>query len=46
MPRRARIYLPGFPYHIVQHSNNREACFVATKDYRSIWICGSQAQIV
>ena len=23
MPRRARCYLPGYPYHIVQRGNNR-----------------------
>ena len=34
MPRRARTYLPGFPHHIVQRGNNREACFVATEDYQ------------
>ncbi len=41
MPRRARTYLPGFPYHIVQRGNNREACFIATKDYQvylDLWI--------
>jgi len=34
MPRRARKYLPGYPYHIVQRGNNRNACFVAPQDYR------------
>lgn len=34
MPRRARTYLPGFPYHIVQRGNDREACFVAIEDYQ------------
>jgi REP element-mobilizing transposase RayT len=28
MPRRARLYLPELPYHIVQRGNNREACFM------------------
>ena len=28
MPRRARMYLPGYPCHSVQRGNNREACFV------------------
>lgn len=33
MPRRARTYLPGYPYHIVQRGNNREACFISIPDY-------------
>ena len=33
MPRRARSYLPGLPYHIVQRGNNREACFVEPENY-------------
>ncbi len=27
MPRRARMYLSGLPYHVVQRGNNREVCF-------------------
>jgi len=34
MPRRARTYLPGYPYHIVQRGNNREVCFISTNDYQ------------
>jgi putative transposase len=34
MPRRARTYLPGFPYHVVQRGNNRETCFLEPEDYR------------
>lgn len=34
MPRRARMYLPGFPYHIVQRGNNREACFIEPENYQ------------
>jgi len=33
MPRRARIYVPGLPYHLVQRGNNRDACFFADDDY-------------
>ena len=33
MPRRARMYLPDFPYHIVQRGNNREACFIELENY-------------
>ena len=33
MPRRARMYLPGHPCHIVQRGNNREACFVEPENY-------------
>ena len=33
MPGRARMYLPQYPYHIVQHRNNREACFIEPEYY-------------
>ncbi len=34
MPRRARIYIPGIPYHVVQRGNNREACFLEPENYQ------------
>lgn len=34
MPRRARMYVPNMPYHVVQRGNNREACFFAIEDYQ------------
>ena len=34
MPRRARMYLSGLPYHIVQRGNNREACFIEAETYQ------------
>jgi len=34
MPRRARLSLPGIPWHIIQRGNNRSACFYAEQDYR------------
>lgn len=33
MPRRARIAIPGIPWHIIQRGNNRSACFYAQDDY-------------
>ena len=33
MPRRPRMYIPGFPYHIVQRGNNRKACFLDQESY-------------
>ena len=33
MPRRARMYLAGLPYHVVQRGNNREACFIEPENY-------------
>ena len=33
MPRRARLSLPGIPWHIIQRGNNRSACFYADDDY-------------
>jgi len=34
MPRRAPMYLPGLPYHVVQRGNNREACFIEAENYQ------------
>jgi len=34
MPRRARMYIAGLPYHIVQRGNNREACFFEPENYQ------------
>ena len=34
MPRRARMYIPGYTYHLVQRGNNQEACFFETENYR------------
>ena len=34
MPRRARVIVPNFPHHIVQHGHNRNAVFVSDDDYR------------
>ena len=34
MPRRARISMPGIPWHIIQRGNNRSVCFYADEDYR------------
>jgi len=34
MPRRSRMYLSGFTYHIVQRGNNREACFFEEENYQ------------
>jgi putative transposase len=28
------MYLPGYPYHIVQRGNNREACFIEPENYQ------------
>ncbi|MEJ2321935.1 MAG: transposase [Gammaproteobacteria bacterium] len=40
MPRRPRMYIPGFPYHIVQRGNNRKACFLDQEHfalYLELW---------
>ena len=34
MPRRKSMYLPGYPYHIVQRGDNREVCFVESENYQ------------
>jgi hypothetical protein len=36
MPGRARTYLPGYPYHIIQLGQSLNTCFVAPQDYQSI----------
>lgn len=33
MPRRARVAVPGIPWHIIQRGNNRCACFYTDSDY-------------
>ena len=33
MPRRARLSLPGIPWHIIQRANNHSACFYTERDY-------------
>jgi putative transposase len=34
MPKRARMYFPGLPYHVVQRGNNREPCFIEPENFR------------
>ena len=34
MPRRARLTVPGIPWHIIQRGNNRTPCFFTDADYR------------
>jgi putative transposase len=36
MPRRARLSVPGIPWHIIQRGNNRSICFYAEEDYQFI----------
>lgn len=33
MPRKARMYLPGIPAHVVQRGHNRDACFFGDEDF-------------
>lgn len=35
MPRRRRMYIPGYTYHVVQRGNNREACFFELENYQT-----------
>lgn len=40
MPRKARHYIGGLPYHVVQRGNNRQACFMDPTDnhhYLELW---------
>ena len=34
MPRRARLSLPGIPWHSLQRGNNRSVCFHGEQDYQ------------
>ncbi len=34
MPRLPRFDLPGYPLHVVQRGNNRQAMFFEDSDYR------------
>lgn len=34
MPRRARLSIPGIPWHIIQRGNNRSVCFHAEENYQ------------
>jgi putative transposase len=34
MARKPRFDLPGFPRHVIQRGNNRQACFFYAEDYR------------
>jgi putative transposase len=39
MSRRARLSLPGIPWHIIQRGNNRSVCFNAGEDYQFYLHC-------
>ena len=39
MPRRARLAVPGIPWHIIQRGNNREATFFSEQDYQFYLNC-------
>jgi putative transposase len=44
MPRRARLVVPGIPWHIIQRGNNRTDCFCVEADYtRYLGILREQA---
>jgi len=34
VPRRARVSIPGIPWHIIQRGNNRSVCFFTDEDYQ------------
>ena len=34
MPRSPRIALPGYPHHVIQRGNNRQAIFLSDEDYK------------
>jgi putative transposase len=36
MARLPRLTLPGYPHHVVQRGNNRQAIFTKTDDYQRL----------
>ena len=36
MARLPRLTLPGYPHHIIQRGNNRQAIFAQTADYQTL----------
>ncbi len=34
MARLPRLTLPGYPHHVIQRGNNRQAIFASAADYR------------
>lgn len=36
MARLPRLTLPGYPHHVIQRGNNRQAIFATTADYRTL----------
>ncbi len=43
MPRKARMYLPDVPCHVIQRGNNRDVCFFAEQDYQFYLECLASA---
>ncbi|MEZ5528349.1 MAG: transposase [Porticoccaceae bacterium] len=43
MPRKARMFLPDVPCHVITRGNNRDACFYADDDYLFHLECLSDA---
>jgi putative transposase len=36
MARLPRLTLPGYPHHVIQRGNNRQAIFTSTVDYQTL----------
>ena len=43
MPRKARMFLPDVPCHVISRGNNRDACFYCDDDYLFYLECLSKA---
>jgi len=39
MPRKARMYLPDIPCHVIQRGNNRETSFFSDQNYQFYLVC-------
>lgn len=44
MARSPRIALPGYPHHVIQRGNNRQAIFLSEEDYRFYLDCFRRAK--
>lgn len=44
MPRSPRIAVPGYPHHVIQRGNNRQAIFLRDEDYKFYIDCFRRAK--
>ena len=45
MARLPRLTVPGYPHHLIQRGNNRQAIFATDGDYDTLLSMGSPARV-